>query len=70
MSTNKFPLNLSQRLAARQTEGTLRSLKPENNLIDFCSNDYLGFAKSEKLLQNCFNNFVGIKCSFASRLIF
>lgn len=57
MSTNKFPLNLSKRLTARQTQGTLRSLKQENNLIDFCSNDYLGFARSEKLLQNCFNNF-------------
>lgn len=29
--------------------GTYRSLKPDNALIDFCSNDYLGFARSPEL---------------------
>ena len=30
----------------------MRSLQPENNLIDFSSNDYLGFARSEELKQS------------------
>jgi len=40
---------LSKRLNAREEEGLLRKLSPENNLIDFSSNDYLGFACSEEL---------------------
>lgn len=40
---------LSQRLGARKEEGLLRKLSAENNLIDFSSNDYLGFARSEEL---------------------
>lgn len=33
-------------LEHRRDNNSQRSLKPENNLIDFCSNDYLGFAHS------------------------
>ena len=33
----------------RKQAGSYRTLKPENSLIDFCSNDYLGFARSSKL---------------------
>lgn len=40
---------LSKRLSARVDEGLLRKLSPENNLVDFSSNDYLGFARSEEL---------------------
>jgi 8-amino-7-oxononanoate synthase len=42
---------LDARLNERETAGTLRTLKPDNNLIDFCSNDYLGFARSGALKQ-------------------
>ncbi|SDL69624.1 8-amino-7-oxononanoate synthase [Daejeonella rubra] len=40
---NKF---ISESLEYRRSNDSLRTLKPENNLIDFCSNDYLGFAHS------------------------
>jgi len=38
-------------LDERQENGSYRTLKPENNLVDFCSNDYLGFARSSTLKQ-------------------
>lgn len=40
---------LNKRLTAREENGLLRKLSPENNLIDFSSNDYLGFARSGEL---------------------
>ena len=40
---------MNKRLAAREESGLLRKLVPENDLIDFSSNDYLGFARSEEL---------------------
>ena len=40
---NKF---ISENLKNRIDTNSLRTLKPENDLIDFCSNDYLGFAHS------------------------
>lgn len=40
---------LSSRLALRQRAGLLRQLRTADNLIDFCSNDYLGFAQSPEL---------------------
>jgi 8-amino-7-oxononanoate synthase len=41
---NKF---ISESLDNRRDNNSLRTLKPENNQIDFCSNDYLGFAQSQ-----------------------
>ncbi|WP_295652177.1 8-amino-7-oxononanoate synthase [uncultured Mucilaginibacter sp.] len=43
---------IEAKLNERKAAGTLRTLKPDNNLIDFCSNDYLGFARSPVLKQN------------------
>ncbi|WP_121810545.1 aminotransferase class I/II-fold pyridoxal phosphate-dependent enzyme [Mucilaginibacter kameinonensis] len=43
---------LKRKLQERQQSGTYRQLKPENGLVDFCSNDYLGFAHSIVLKQN------------------
>jgi 8-amino-7-oxononanoate synthase len=40
---------IEKRLAKRKLAGSYRMLKPENSLIDFCSNDYLGFARSSEL---------------------
>jgi len=40
---------IKAKLNERQSTGTYRSLKPESNLVDFCSNDYLGFARSPVL---------------------
>jgi 8-amino-7-oxononanoate synthase len=46
---NKAEQFIKDRLEQRRTEGLYRSLKPENNLADFCSNDYLGFARNRAL---------------------
>jgi len=40
---------IKDKLEQRRNEGLYRSLKPENDLADFCSNDYLGFARNENL---------------------
>lgn len=40
---------LQQKLAERAAQGNLRALKTTSGLTDFCSNDYLGLARSEKL---------------------
>ncbi|PJJ79065.1 aminotransferase class I/II-fold pyridoxal phosphate-dependent enzyme [Mucilaginibacter auburnensis] len=63
---------MQNRLSERQQAGNLRALKPEGNLIDFCSNDYLGFARSTELKrlieQECNTNGV-LNGSTGSRLI-
>lgn len=46
-----FPSHLSKQLDLRKTEGVLRRLSKRHDLIDFSSNDYLGFAGN----QNIFN---------------
>lgn len=43
---------LKRKLQERQQAGNYRELKPENGLVDFCSNDYLGFARSTVLKQS------------------
>ena len=43
----KFPNKLQSKITLRQENNALRSLGTSTNLIDFSSNDYLGFAKSE-----------------------
>ena len=42
---------LTDRLAIRWQAGLLRQLSLANNQIDFCSNDYLGFARSGALRE-------------------
>lgn len=42
---------IRKKLAERQASGAYRTLKPDNDLVDFCSNDYLGFARSAELQQ-------------------
>jgi len=48
---SKIPLSqkLQQKLAERAAQDRLRTLKTTAGLIDFCSNDYLGLARSQKL---------------------
>ncbi len=43
---------IEQRLAERRLSGAYRTLKAENTLVDFCSNDYLGFARSVVFKNN------------------
>jgi 8-amino-7-oxononanoate synthase len=40
---------VSERLAVYQHKGLLRQLRTADGLVDFCSNDYLGFARSPEL---------------------
>ncbi len=49
-----LPQKLLEKLALREKEGALRTLPKKNNLIDFSSNDYLGFAKNEVIYSNTF----------------
>jgi 8-amino-7-oxononanoate synthase len=46
-----LPKNLSSKLEIRKQNSALRQLPLKNNLIDFSSNDYLGFAKSESIFD-------------------
>jgi 8-amino-7-oxononanoate synthase len=46
-----FPKSLSDKLSQREQNASLRKLGEPNNLIDFTSNDYIGFAKDEILFQ-------------------
>ncbi|MCJ7465274.1 MAG: pyridoxal phosphate-dependent aminotransferase family protein [Maribacter sp.] len=50
----KLPKKLQARLTQRTQENALRKLPVSHNLIDFSSNDYLGFAKNEALYSNIF----------------
>ena len=47
----KFPQNLQSKLDLRQQNNALRELVEPNSLIDFSSNDYLGFAKSAAIFN-------------------
>ncbi len=42
-------LFIEKKLDERRLAGNYRALKPESTLVDFCSNDYLGFAHSAVL---------------------
>ncbi len=46
---NQAEIFIQQKLAQRIADDNFRVLKTASGLIDFCSNDYLGFARSEKL---------------------
>ena len=73
-----FPKLLSHKLQLRQANNALRKLPLANNLIDFASNDYIGFAKNESIfhethqfLLDCFETRNDIKVNGAtgSRLL-
>ena len=46
-----FPENLNQKLENRKQNNAFRQLSTDNNLVDFSSNDYIGFAKSETIFD-------------------
>jgi 8-amino-7-oxononanoate synthase len=63
---------IKNRLAERTTSGAYRTLKPENSLVDFCSNDYLGFARLSVLknkIDTEINSNHALNGSTGSRLI-
>jgi 8-amino-7-oxononanoate synthase len=47
----QFPKSLAQKLQQREANNALRNLPVPTNLIDFASNDYVGFAHNEKLFD-------------------
>ncbi|SEP12228.1 8-amino-7-oxononanoate synthase [Mucilaginibacter sp. OK283] len=65
--------HLKKKLDERKEAGIYRSLKPENSLVDFCSNDYLGFARSpvlkERIKAELDNNPLSLNGSTGSRLL-
>ena len=48
---NDLPKKLKSKLDERQQTNALRCLGKKNNLIDYSSNDYLGFSKSETIFN-------------------
>jgi 8-amino-7-oxononanoate synthase len=46
-----FPKNLSDKLETRKQNKSLRILPQPNGLVDFASNDYIGFSKSEAIFN-------------------
>lgn len=48
----KLPENLNQKLENRKLNNSLRKLPAFNNLVDFSSNDYIGFSKSESIFKH------------------
>ena len=69
----KFPKSLLDKLAQRKENSSLRKLPAQNNLIDFSSNDYLGFANSESIFnkthQYLTENNIKVNGATGSRLI-
>ncbi|EHQ30502.1 aminotransferase class I/II-fold pyridoxal phosphate-dependent enzyme [Mucilaginibacter paludis] len=54
---NNTDIYIQNKLNERKSAGTYRALKTERPLTDFCSNDYLGFARSVSLKKNI-NNYL------------
>ncbi len=48
---HKFPLKLEKKLLERKHQNAFRELGSSNNLIDFASNDYLGFAGNSEIFS-------------------
>jgi 8-amino-7-oxononanoate synthase len=47
----KFPKNLTTKLESRKQNNALRKLSLPNDLIDFASNDYIGFSKNKTIFE-------------------
>jgi 8-amino-7-oxononanoate synthase len=64
---------IEKKLEERRLAGNYRTLKPGNTLVDFCSNDYLGFARSavlkNKIDEEIKNNGLISNGSTGSRLL-
>ena len=54
-----FPKKLQQKLEERKANNALRQLRTQSSLIDFSSNDYLGFSKNKTIFENSHAFLVG-----------
>lgn len=54
-----FPKRLLKKLQKREAENALRQLGSQNQLVDFSSNDYLGFSKNENIFNETHDYLVG-----------
>lgn len=68
-----LPLNLSNKLNHRLQNNSLRQLPEWNNLIDFASNDYIGFSKNKAIFEETHRYLIDNNCiqngATGSRLI-
>ena len=68
-----FPTALSQKLQQREASNALRKLPVSKDLIDFASNDYLGFSQSETIFNETheylLQNNIKVNGATGSRLI-
>ena len=62
---------LNEALKKREAEDALRQLRVGNGLVDFCSNDYLGFAQNEQIKNYLAEQLPGLRKigSTGSRLL-
>lgn len=69
----KFPENLTAKLELRKQNNALRNLSLPNNLIDFTSNDYIGFSRNKTIFDKTHQYLVDANCiqngATGSRLI-
>ena len=55
----ELPKKLQQKLETRKDAHALRKLGAVSNLVDFSSNDYLGFSKNETVFNNAHDFLIG-----------
>ncbi|QBN19149.1 aminotransferase class I/II-fold pyridoxal phosphate-dependent enzyme [Flavobacterium nackdongense] len=69
----KFPKNLTAKLETRKHNNALRKLAAPNDLIDFSSNDYIGFSKNKAIFEETHQYLMDNNCiqngATGSRLI-
>jgi 8-amino-7-oxononanoate synthase len=58
---NSFPKSLNNKLETRKQNNAFRQLSSPSNRIDFSSNDYISFSRSEKIFQETHNYLVANK---------
>jgi 8-amino-7-oxononanoate synthase len=58
----KFPKNLTAKLEIRKQNNALRKLPLQSSLIDFSSNDYIGFSKSKTIFEKTHQYLLETNC--------
>lgn len=69
VTTKTINESLQQVLDKRKNESCYRYLQVNEDMIDFCSNDYLSFARSEKIRNRAAQNAIGLSGATGSRSI-